>query len=157
MSRTIRVGMLGLGGVGSAVARALMDRGPRLELATGARVEIVRALVRDTSRVRELPKEKLTSDPAAITEASDIDVVVEVMGRITPARALVSAALCAGKPVVTANKELLATHGLELFALAAEKSVELKFEASVAAAIPILGRFATDLAGNEVTALAGII
>ena len=110
MDRVIRIGMLGCGTVGSGVATILRNEADDIAARTGAKLEITRIAVRDVSRDRglPLPAEVFTDDPNAVVEADDVDVVVEVIGGREPAGTLVRRALTLGKPVVTANKELVA-------------------------------------------------
>ncbi|HEX7096718.1 MAG TPA: homoserine dehydrogenase, partial [Acidimicrobiales bacterium] len=112
----VRLGLLGCGNVGAALVQLIADRRGDIAARTGLDLSIARVAVRSTSRARgvDLPAEVLTTDAAAVVSDPDIDVVVEVIGGIEPARELILGALKAGKPVVTANKELLANHGAEL-------------------------------------------
>jgi homoserine dehydrogenase len=151
----IRIGLLGVGHVGSAVARLVFARPHAL----GRRVRIASALVRDPlepSRTRALPGVSLTSDPRALFAAAPT-VVVEVLGGLEPARTLVLEALARGLPVVTANKALLAYHGEELLEAAASAGVPLRYEASVIAGVPFLGTFARRPLAADVTCLTGIV
>ena len=115
--------------------------------------------VRDLSKPRpiSLPSELLTTDAGAIVDDPDIDVVVELIGGIEPARELILAALKAGKPVVTGNKELLAKHGAELFEAAERAGVDLLFEAAVAGGIPIIRPLRESLVGERITRVMGIV
>lgn len=152
MSTTLplRIGLLGCGVVGSPVAQAIIED-PRYELTAVA--------VRDRAKKRAvtLAPEKLGSDPLAIADDPSIDVVVEVMGGIEPARSAILAALRSGKPVVTANKELLAVHGREIFAAARSSEASLFLEASVGGAIPIVRVLQTSLNGDRVVKITGIL
>ncbi len=114
---TIRVGVLGCGNVGAALAQLLLRDGDRIEARTGMRLELAAVAVHSLARERpvRLPPGVLTTDAQSVVNDPDIDVVVEVIGGIEPARGLILAALKGGKPVVTANKELLANVGSELF------------------------------------------
>ena len=114
---------------------------------------------RDLGRAREtgIPAELLTDAPAHLVAAADTDVIVELMGGDEPARTLIAAALAAGKPVVTANKHVVAHHGPDLEALARRNDVALRFEAAVGGGIPILGPLASDLAADSVTRVRGIV
>ena len=122
-----------------------------IEARTGLRLEVARVAVRSLSRERpvELAEGVLTRDAAAVVDDPDVDVVVEVIGGIEPARELILDALKSGKPVVTANKELLANHGAELFAAADAAGVDLLFEAAVAGGIPIIRPLRESLAGER--------
>jgi homoserine dehydrogenase len=157
--RVVRVGMLGCGIVGSAVLRLLDARSEELLRRAGARFEVTRVAVRDPGRSRDVPASAsgFTGDPGEVVSDPRIDVVVETMGGIEPARSLLLDALRAGKPVVTANKELLASHGQELFDAAAEADVGLHLEAAVAAGIPLIRPVRDSLAGEQVTRLLGIV
>jgi homoserine dehydrogenase len=159
VSEPVRVGLLGCGNVGSAVIRLVDEHGDVLSARAGAPIEIAQVAVRDSSRVRDvkLPPERFTDDAAAVVRDPGVDVVVEVMGGVDPARALITAALRAGKPVVTANKELIARHGPELFATAAGAGVDLLFEASVAGGIPLMRPLRESLAGDRIRRVTGIV
>jgi homoserine dehydrogenase len=155
----LRVGLLGAGTVGSAVARAFLDDPERLAPFGGARLVLAGVAVRDTARAAAggIPEELLTDAPAHLVASPEVDVIVEVLGGDEPARTLIAAALAAGKPVVTANKHVVAHHGPALEALARSTGTPLRFEAAVAAGIPILGPLATDLAANRIERLRGIV
>jgi homoserine dehydrogenase len=155
--KTVRIGLLGVGTVGNAVARALLERKDVLSRAAGTSLVLQRAAVRDLGRARPLPRELLTSDPASVVEAADVDIVVEVLGGEEPARTLIARALDRGLPVVTANKRVVARHGPKLFALAASRGVELRYEAAVGGGIPLIAPLTDDLAANRVVELRAII
>ena len=155
--KTVRIGLLGVGTVGHAVARALIERRDVLSRAAGAQLVLQRAAVRDLSRPRPLAREQLTADPGMVARADDVDLVVELMGGEEPARELIAAALERAKPVVTANKRVLAWHGPQLAALAANKGVELRYEAAVGGGIPLIAPLTDDLAANRVLELRAII
>jgi homoserine dehydrogenase len=157
--RTIRIGMLGCGTVGAATIRLLHEHADDIAMRAGCRVEVTRVAVRDLGREREvpLPREAFTTDGTTVVEDPDIDVVCEVLGGIEPARALLRRALANGKPVVTANKELLATEGKELFDAADAAGLDLLFEASVAGGIPLIRPLKESLAGERVARLLGIV
>ena len=156
---TIRIGMLGCGTVGSGVVEILARDGEDIGVRAGARLEIARIAVRDVSRDRGLPvaPEVFTDDADALVAADDIDLVVEVMGGRERAGALIRAALRAGKPVVTANKQLIAHEGPDLLAIAAEAGVDLMYEAAVAGAIPIIRPLKESLAGDRIRRVIGIL
>ena len=158
-SRPLRVGILGCGNVGAALV-AILDR-DRVHLVgrTGLDFEVTRVAVRNLSAERtvELAEGVLTRDSDSLVVADDVDVVVEAMGGIEPARHLVATALGAGKPVVTANKELIANVGEELFALASTNGVDLAFEAAVAGGIPLIGVLRNSLIGERITRVMGIV
>ncbi|MEI8333211.1 MAG: homoserine dehydrogenase, partial [Chloroflexota bacterium] len=156
---TLRVAILGAGTVGSAVVRGFLERGDRLAVAGGPRLELVAVATLDPDRARALgvPDDLLTDDAARLARSPDVDIVVELMGGIEPALTLVRAALEDGRPVVTANKALLAAHGPELEALARRTGTALRFEASVGGGIPVLGPLGGDLAANRVAEVRGIV
>jgi homoserine dehydrogenase len=156
-ARTLTVGLLGCGIVGSGVVRVLQDHGDEIAARLGARLEVGPVAVRTLSRDRDVQVAGLTTDPRSVVEDPEVDIVVEVMGGIEPARSLIAAALEAGKPVVTANKELVSTLGPELFALADAKGARLEFEAAVAGAIPIIKPLKESLAGDRVRKVLGIL
>lgn len=156
--KTIRIGLLGAGTVGDAVARALTERRDVLSRAAGAVLEVQRAAVRNPEKkARAIPPDRLTTDALAVAQADDVDVVVELMGGEEPARTLITRALERGRPVVTANKRVVAWHGPELFALAAARGVELRYEAAVGGGIPLIAPLTDDLAANRVVELKAII
>ena len=155
----VGVALLGAGTVGTGVVQTLADKADALARYAGCPLRLIGVLVRDAARPRpELPPDVLlTDDATALTAADDVDIVIEVMGGEQPALACIEAALRAGKHVVTANKQVMALHGPELLALAAEHGVTLAFEASVGGGIPIIGPLVRDLAGNRVTAVNAVI
>ena len=141
--KPVRIGLLGRGTVGAAFAELLAERAEAVQAATGRRPELAGVLTRSDG------------DFAAILERSDL--VVELMGGTEPAREYAIAALRAGKPFVTANKQLLAQHGDELFQVARESGVQLRFEAAVAAVIPIVRTIAEGFAATEIEKVYGIV
>lgn len=155
----VRVGLLGCGNVGAALVQLMRDQGPVIAQRTGVLLEITRVAVRNVSRERnvDLPDGVLTRDAHSVVVDPDIDVVVEVMGGIEPARELITTALQAGKPVVTANKELLANAVVELAAVAEAAGVDLLFEAAAAGGIPVIRVLRESLRGEPVRRLMGII
>ncbi|MFM7694157.1 MAG: homoserine dehydrogenase, partial [Actinomycetota bacterium] len=155
----IGIGLLGYGTVGSAVDRLLAARRDDVARVLGAPVEVRRALVRDVTRPRgDGVREGLLSDDfAAIRDDPAIAVVAEVMGGVEPTRTWMLELFAAGKSVVTANKQLLARHGAELFAAAEEHGVQLRFEASVCAAIPVVKVLRESMVASEVNAVLGIV
>jgi homoserine dehydrogenase len=159
MAELVRVGLLGCGTVGSALAQLLHDQGAEVEARTGIRLVLARVAVRDLARSRPvaLAPGVLTDDAAAVATDPEVDVVVEVIGGIEPARALIHGALGAGKPVVTGNKELLAHNGAELFAAAEAAGVDLLFEAAVAGGIPLIRPLRESLVGERITRVMGIV
>ena len=159
MDRVIRIGLLGCGTVGSGVVTILSREADDITARTGAKLEVTRVAVRDLTRQRDLPLDPsvFTDDPATVVEADDVDVVIEVMGGIEPASGLIRRALTLGKPVVTANKELVAQQGPELYAAALAAGVDLSYEAAVAGAIPIIKPLKESLAGDRITRVIGIL
>jgi homoserine dehydrogenase len=153
------VGFLGCGVVGSAALRLLRDHRADIERRSGCRFEVSRILVRDAHRSRDVPvsPELFTTDSRDVLAGQDVAVVVELMGGIEPARTLVLEAFRAGKHVVTANKELLANHGRELFEEAEANGVNLSFEAAVAGGIPLIHPLTRALAGERLTRVLGIV
>lgn len=156
---TVRIGILGCGNVGSALVRLIIDQADVIEGRTGVRLEIARVAVRNLSRERDvpLPASVFTHDAAEVVSDPTIDVVVEVIGGIEPARELIMDALKAGKPVVTANKELLANVGREVFEAAEFAGVDLLFEAAVAGGIPFIRSLRESLVGERIRRVLGIV
>ena len=157
--RTIRIGLLGCGNVGGPLADLVARQAAAIEARTGLRLEITRVAVRNLARDRgvTLPDGVLTRDAHAVVRDPDIDVVVELIGGIEPARELIRTALEHGKPVVTGNKELLANVGAELFATADAAGVDLLFEAAVAGGIPLIRPLRESLRGEPLTRVMGIL
>ena len=155
----LRVAVLGAGSVGGAVVRRLLEGSARLVSADGSPLELVGVACRDLARARAagIPATLLTDAPAHLVASPGVDVVVELMGGDEPAHTLIAAALGAGKPVVTANKHVIAHHGPELEAIARRVGVPLRFEAAVAGGIPVLAPLAADLAANDITRIRGIV
>ena len=155
----LRVGLIGLGTVGTGVARLLTEQAARLERRSGRRIELRRVAVHKLSKPRtiELPPGIVGSDPLAVATDPDVDVVVELIGGLEPARTVILAALEAGKDVVTANKALLCAHGPELFSRARELGRCIAFEASVAGGIPIIAVLGQSMAANQVQSIEAII
>lgn len=158
-NESVRVGVLGCGNVGAALIRLVHDHADLVTARAGRKVEVARVAVRDLSKPRDVPlgASAFTDDPASIVAATDIDVVVEVIGGIDPARELIATALRSGKPVVSANKELLANHGQELVEIAETAGVDLLFEAAVAGGIPLIRPLRESLAGERITRVLGIV
>ncbi|HKE74319.1 MAG TPA: homoserine dehydrogenase, partial [Acidimicrobiales bacterium] len=155
----VRVGLLGCGNVGAPLAELIERRSEDIAARTGLRLELTRVAVRSLAKERpvDLPPGVLTLDAAGLVVDPGVDVVVEVIGGIEPARELILAALKAGKPVVTGNKELLANVGAELFAAAEEAGVDLLFEAAVAGGIPFIRPLRESLAGERIRRILGIV
>jgi homoserine dehydrogenase len=156
---TLKVALLGCGVVGTEVARLLTEQADDLALRVGARLELAGIAVRRVGHRRSaaIDRSLLTADPHALATRPDVDIVVEVIGGIEPARSLLLAALKGGKPVVTANKALLAENGAEIYGAAREYGADLYYEASVAGAIPLLRPLRESLAGDTVHRVLGIV
>jgi homoserine dehydrogenase len=155
----VPVALLGYGTVGASVHRLLAEQGDEIERATGHRLRVVRALVRDPARERGFDPgaRVLTTDVADIVDDPSIRLVAEVMGGVDPAGDHVLALLRSGRSVVTANKQLVARHGTELFAAAAAAGAQLRFEASVCAAIPVIKVLRESLVVTNVHRVLGIV
>ena len=156
---TVRVGLLGCGNVGGALAEILLTRTDDVAARTGIHLELVGIAVSDPTRPRSpsIRAELVSADAAALVARDDVDVVVEVIGGLHPAHELVEAALRNGKPVVTANKALLAVAGAELAEVAASSGVDLLYEAAVAGAIPVIRPLRESLAGEQIVRVMGIV
>jgi len=157
--RTIRIGMLGCGTVGSAVVRMLAEHGDGIAMRAAVRLAVTRVAVRDADRGRDvpLPRDVFTTDPSSIVADPDIDVVLELIGGTEPAKELILASFASGKPVVTANKEVLSAGGKELFDAADAAQRDLRFEAAVAGGIPLIAPLKESLAGDRVRRMLGIV
>jgi homoserine dehydrogenase len=154
---TIGIGLLGLGTVGAGVAAILATPAGRHPLV--GKLELRRVAVRDLNRPRtvELPAELLSTDPEAVVDDPAVDIVVEVMGGLEPARSLILRAIAAGKPVVTANKAVIARYGEEIAAAAARSGVYVLIEAAVGGGIPIIEPLKQSLGANRIQRVSGII
>ncbi|MEW6121050.1 MAG: homoserine dehydrogenase [Pseudomonadota bacterium] len=158
--REMKVGLAGLGTVGAGVVRMLERQAAFIAACTGCTIKLVAVAARDRSRDRgiDLSGVRWFDDPVALARDPGIDVFVELMGGDgDPAKAAVAAALEAGKPVVTANKALLAKHGVELAAISETRGASLRFEAAVAGGIPIVKTLREALAGNRISRVSGIL
>ncbi len=155
----VRVGVLGCGNVGSAVIRLLDEHADEIARRAGCRLEVARVAVRDPSRARDVPidRARFTADPIEVLDDPDVDVVCELIGGDEPARALILSAFERGKPVVTANKELLATRGRELFDASDAKGLDLYFEAAVGGGIPLIRPLKESLTAERVRRVLGIV
>jgi homoserine dehydrogenase len=156
---TVRVGLLGCGNVGAALVQLLDEEGDIIADRTGLDLVVQKVAVRNVSKERpvELADGVLTHDAAAVVDDPEVDVVVEVIGGIEPARELTLRAIKAGKPVISANKELLANVGTEIFAAAEHAGVDVLFEAAVAGAIPLIRPLRESLAGEPISRVMGIV
>lgn len=159
MSDSVNIGLLGLGIVGSGVAKALMEKSHQFKNVSGKELLVKKVLIRDPEKQRMYKPQDglLTTNPEDIIDNPDIDIIVEVMGGLRPANEYIKRSILAGKHVITANKELIANHGPELLSLAQKQKVHLMFEASVAGGTPIIAPLLRDLAANEILAIHGII
>jgi homoserine dehydrogenase len=157
--KTVGIGMLGAGIVGGSLIRRLVEEHAAIEAKTGLDLELRKVAVRDPDKARsfEIDRSLVTTDPAAVVDDPDVRLVVEVMGGLEPAGEMVLRALRAGKPVVTANKALLAERGPELFAAAEGSGVPLLFEAAVGGGIPIIRPLSETLAGEQIERVIGIV
>ena len=157
--KPLRIGLLGCGNVGAALVTLLDERRDAVAARTGLELEITRIAVRSTAKDRGLRIDPsvFCTGAADIVSDPEIDIVVEVIGGIEPARSLLHDAIAAGKPVVTGNKELLANHGAQLFAAADDAGVDLLFEAAVAGAIPLIRPLRESLAAEPVQRIMGIV
>lgn len=154
-----KVAIVGLGTVGSGVARLLLDHGDRTARHAGRTLWLERVVVQDVEKSRncDLPENVLSDDLTKITSDPEIKVVAQLVGGLEPARTIMSKLLRNGKDVVTANKALLAEHGPELFDLARELGRSIAFEASVAGGIPIVANISQCLSANQISSLRGIL
>ena len=158
----VRVGLLGYGNVGVAFTRLIDSQAAAIALRTGIELRVTRIAVKDPDRARPGSAlsdagDRLCGEAASLVDDPEIDVIVELVGGIEPARSLVLAALAAGKPVVTANKELMASFGAELLSAAEKGGIDLFYEASVAGAIPLVRLLNDSLAGERIVRVMGIV
>jgi homoserine dehydrogenase len=154
----IKVGLLGMGTVGTGVVKILSANAANISQKVGVPIKISKILVRDPNKVRNYcPEAALTTNFQEILNDDEIDVIVEVMGGEFPAKDYILSAMKAGKHVVTANKDVVAQYGRELFAAAEENQVDLFFEASVAGGIPIIRPLKQCLAANKISEVMGIV
>ncbi len=156
---SMNVGLIGLGTVGSQVAERMLKWGPHLSRRAGVELCLRRVLVRDAGKRRsvEVAAELLTTDAADLLDDPAIDVIVEVAGGDEPMRGYLERAISAGKHVVTANKVVMARHGPELLDAAAERNVDVYFEAAVGGGIPLISTFRTDLQANRIERVSAVI
>lgn len=158
-ARPVNVGLIGLGTVGSQVADRLISWGPQLSRRAGVDLCLKRILVRDPAKRRsiDVSQDLLTTDPQLILDDPSIEVLIEVAGGDEPMRSHIAQAIAAGKHVITANKVVMAKHGPELLDLAAEKNVDVYFEAAVGGGIPLISTFRTDLQANRIERVSAVI
>jgi homoserine dehydrogenase len=159
VTRKIRIGLVGCGVVGTGILRLLQDNQTMIARRMGAPIEVRSIAVRDAGKARDgiVPRDLITTDPMQVVADPEVDVVVEVMGGLEPAGAIVRAALEHGKHVVTANKALLSEAGDELLEMAEARKVDLYFEAAVAGGIPIIRVLREALASDRIVAMRGIV
>src|SRR6266516_1282838 len=158
-SRPLNVGLIGLGTVGAQVAARMLSVGPQLSRRAGVELCLQKVLVRDLAKRRavEVASELLTTDASAILDDPSIEVVIEVAGGDEPMRSYLERAIQAGKHVITANKVVMAKHGPELLDQAAEKNVDVYFEAAVGGGIPLISTFRTDLQANRIESVSAVL
>ena len=157
-SKNLKVGMLGCGVVGSNVARLLHEDSGDFAARSGATLTLAKVAVKNVSAKRDhVPASIITSDALSVVNDPSIDIIIEVMGGIEPARELLLAAIKNGKSVITANKALLGLHGAELFEAADKNGVDLYYEAAVGGAIPILRPLRESIVGDHVHRVMGIV
>ena len=158
MDKVVRVGLLGFGTVGTGVVRVLTENASLIAQRAGTAIAIKKILVRDPNKKRALSTAaELTTDPASVIRDPEIDIVAELLGGEEPARTLMLEALNQGKHVVTANKDVMAKYGRELFEAAEKNNVNLLFEASVGGGIPIIRPLKRCLAANRISEVMGIV
>ncbi len=157
--KTINIGLMGLGVVGSGVLRIIHEKARVLALETDRKLRVKKILVREKAKARGISVDPalLTTDPDEILDDPTIHIVIELIGGVEPAYAYAKRAILAGKHLVTGNKDVMAVHGPELLRLANEKSVDVYFEASVGGGIPLIGSFRSDLVANEIREIYAII
>jgi len=159
MTKSISVGLLGLGTVGSGVVKIIENHQDKLSHQVGCPVEVKKVVVKDIDKKRdvEISEDKLTTNVEDVLHNAEIDVVIEVMGGVEETRDYILTALRNKKHVVTANKDLMAVYGSELLTVASENNCDLFYEASVAGGIPILRGLADGLASDRITKMMGIV
>ncbi|MEX2406083.1 MAG: homoserine dehydrogenase [Actinomycetota bacterium] len=157
--RVMKVGMLGCGNVGAAVIRLLDEHREDIARRAGCRLEVAKVAVRDPAKPRGVPLDpsRFVTDPLEVIDDPDVDIVCELLGGVEPAGALIVGAFDRDKPVVTANKELLATRGRELFDASDAKGLDLYFEAAVGGGIPLIRPLKESLAGERLRRVMGIV
>src|SRR5712692_8505804 len=158
--KDIKIALLGLGTVGAGVVKVLESHGAELQERAGCRLVLHKVADTDLTRPREgldLGRLPLTADANRVLDDPDVQIVIELVGGLEPARTFIMKALAAGKHVVTANKALLAHHGDEIFAEARRRGVTLAFEAAVAGGIPLIRAVKDGLAANRILSAFGIV
>jgi homoserine dehydrogenase len=157
--QTVKLGLMGFGTVGTGVVRIIQAHQEDLQKQTGLEIEIKRILVQDAEKSRSIPSMNsvITTDASELLDDPEIDVIVEVIGGISPAREYILGALERGKHVVTANKDLMALHGGEILQKAQEKGCDVFYEASVAGGIPILRALVEGFSSDRITKMMGIV
>ena len=158
-ARPLNVGLIGLGTVGSQVAERLLSWGPQLSRRAGVELCLSRVLVRDVTKRRsiDISPDLLTSDPARLLDDPSVEVLIELAGGDEPMRSYTEQAIQNGKHVITANKVVMAKHGPALLDAAAEKNVDVYFEAAVGGGIPLISAFRTDLQANRIERVSAVI
>jgi len=156
---SIKIAIVGLGTVGTGVAKILLNHADRVEKRTGGKITLKTAVVRDLNRAREisLPAGTITDQWQAVRDDPEIEIVVQLVGGTTIAREMMQGFLSAGKNVVTANKALLCEYGPELFSLAREKGRTIAFDAAVAGGIPIIATIGQAMTANQITSIEAIL
>ncbi|MNI14585.1 Homoserine dehydrogenase [compost metagenome] len=157
--KPIKVGLLGLGTVGTGVIRIIQGHQDDLQRQTGSAIEVAKILVQNKAKSRNISvdQEKLTENPWDIIDDPEIDVIIEVMGGITDTKEYILSALDKGKHIVTANKDLMAIHGPEILAKAAKAGCDVFYEASVAGGIPIIRTLVEGFSADRITKIMGIV
>ena len=159
MKKAIGIGLLGLGTVGSGVAEVLFTKANSLATQAGLPLILKKVLVRDVNKRRQVKVSSnlLTSHPEEVLSHPEVNIIIELMGGEHPATEYIERAIANKKHVVTANKEVVAKHGYELFSLAGKHNADLRYEASVGSGIPLISSFQKDLAANKISAIQAIL
>lgn len=160
--KKVNIGMIGFGYIAHGVFELISKQKEYIKKKTGRQLDIIRIAEKDLEKIKSVPEEmmkdiKFSSDAADIYQDPEVDIVVELMGGIEPAFDFVSKALNSGKYVVTANKDLMANRGEELYKIAEQNNVDILFEASVLGGIPIIGPLKTTLASDRIYKIVGIV
>src|SRR5256712_10737281 len=158
-ARPLNVGLIGLGTVGSQVADRMLSWGPQLSRRADVELCLRKVLVRDVDKQRsiQISNDLLTTDASQLLDDPSIEVVIEVAGGDEPMRSYIERAIEAGKHVITANKVVMAKHGPQLLDQAAEKNVDVYFEAAVGGGIPLISTFRMDLQANRIESVSAVI